>query len=268
MKVGVIGSGIVGRVLGAGFLKHGHQVMLGSRDPKKQEAQQWVRETPGATAGTFEEAARFGEMIVLATLGRAVESAIEQAGTPNFTGKTVIDTTNPLADAPPVNGVLLYTTGPNESLGERIQAKLPRAHVVKAFNSVGNTQMVNPQYTQGMPTMFICGDNKEAKGKASEIIRQFGWEPLTVGALSRPEPLSPCACSGASPGFSPTNGHTPLSFSRSKAVRLRTAASACARSQKPGQSAGRKWKGASQVTPRASCGRNAGGTGGPGDGFR
>jgi len=101
MKAGILGSGIVGRVLGAGFIKHGHSAMIGTRDLEKAELQQWVRETPGAKAGSFEEATRFGEMIVLVTLGRAVESAIDQAGPANFAGKTVIDATNPLADAPP-----------------------------------------------------------------------------------------------------------------------------------------------------------------------
>ena len=162
MKIGVLGSGIVGQVLGAGFLKHGHEAMLGTRDPKKKDVQEWVAKTPGARAGTFEETARFGDLLVLAALGRAVESIIDLAGPANFAGKTLIDATNPLADEPPLNGVLKYTTGPNESLGEWVQAKLPAAHVVKAFNSVGNALMVNPRFPQGVPTMFLCGDNAEA----------------------------------------------------------------------------------------------------------
>jgi predicted dinucleotide-binding enzyme len=201
MKVGILGSGIVGRVLGAGFAKHGHEVMLGTRDAKKPEVQQWVRETRGVSAGTFEQAARFGQMIVLATLGRAVESAIEQAGTANFAGKTVIDATNPLADAPPVNGVLQFTTGPNESLGEKIQAKIPGARVVKAFNSVGNARMINPHFTQGTPTMFLCGNSEEAKAQAAEIIRQFGWEPFDCGSITSARALEPLCMLWCIPGF-------------------------------------------------------------------
>jgi 8-hydroxy-5-deazaflavin:NADPH oxidoreductase len=91
MKVGVLGSGTVGQTLGAGFLKHAHQVMLGTRDPKKPDVQKWVQDTPGATAGTFEETARFGELIVLATLGSVVENVIDLAGPNNFTAKPVID---------------------------------------------------------------------------------------------------------------------------------------------------------------------------------
>src|SRR5437764_70528 len=144
MKVGVIGSGIVGQVLAAGFLKHGHQAMLGTRDPQKPDVQKWVAATAGARAGTFADAAKFGELIVLATAGKVAESALDLAGTANLAGKTIIDACNPIADKPPVEGVLSYFTGPNESLGERVQAKVPQAHVVKAFNSVGNNLMINP----------------------------------------------------------------------------------------------------------------------------
>src|SRR5882724_11458621 len=154
MKVGVLGSGGVGQVLGAGFAKHGRQVMMGTRKTGDKDVQDWVAKTPGASAGTFAEAARFGDLIVLAVLGRVVENVIELAGPENFTGKTLMDTTNPLANSPPVNGVLLYTTGPNESLGEKIQTLLPAAHVVKAFNTVGATRMINPAFDQGVPTMF------------------------------------------------------------------------------------------------------------------
>ncbi|MGA2581434.1 MAG: NAD(P)-binding domain-containing protein [Bryobacteraceae bacterium] len=196
-----MGSGSVGQVLGAGFLKHGHEAMLGTRDPKKKDVEDWVRATPGAKAGTFEEAARFGEVIVLAALGRAVESIVELAGPANFSGKTVIDATNPIADEPPVNGVLKYTTGPNESLGERIQAKLPAAHVVKAFNSVGNALMINPHFSQGVPTMFLCGDSAEAKAQVSGIAEQFGWEPYDCGSIVSARAIEPLCILWCLPGF-------------------------------------------------------------------
>ena len=191
----------MGQVLGAGFLKHGHEAMLGTRDPKKKDVEDWVRATPGAKAGTFEEAARFGEVIVLAALGRAVESIVELAGPANFSGKTVIDATNPIADEPPVNGVLKYTTGPNESLGERIQAKLPAAHVVKAFNSVGNALMINPHFSQGVPTMFLGGDSAEAKAQVSGIAEQFGWEPYDCGGIVSARAIEPLCILWCLPGF-------------------------------------------------------------------
>jgi predicted dinucleotide-binding enzyme len=201
MKIGVLGSGIVGQVLGAGFIKHGHQAMLGTRDPGKPEVEAWVHATPGAKAGTFAEAARFGEMVVLAGLGRAVGSILELAGPANFDGKTVIDATNPIADGPPVNGVLQYTTGPNESLGEWIQAKLPAAHVVKAFNSVGNALMINPHFEQGVHTMFLCGDNAEAKAQVSAIAEQFGWEPYDCGGIVSARAIEPLCILWCLPGF-------------------------------------------------------------------
>jgi 8-hydroxy-5-deazaflavin:NADPH oxidoreductase len=191
----------VGQTLGAGFLRHGHQVMLGTRDPKKPDVQEWVQNTPGTTGGTFEETAKFGELIVLATLGRVVENVIDLAGTKHFTGKPVIDATNPLSDAAPIDGVLQFTTGPNESLAEKIQAKIPGAYVVKAFNSVGASRMINPQYKQDIPTMFICGNNAEAKTKVSEIIEQFGWEPFDCGTIISARAIEPLCMLWCIPGF-------------------------------------------------------------------
>jgi len=201
MKVGVLGSGIVGQVLGAGFLKHGHSVMMGTRDPKNAEVQKWVAQNPGGTAGTFADATRFGDIVVLAVLGRIVDHVIALAGAENFAGKTVIDTTNPITDAPPTDGVLQYFTGPNESLGEKIQALTPHARVVKAFNSVGNARMVNPHYEQGPPTMFLCGNDATAKAKVSEIVRQFGWEPFDCGGIIASRALEPLCMLWCIPGF-------------------------------------------------------------------
>ena len=201
MKVGILGSGIVGRVLGAGFLKYGRGVMLGTRNPDKPEVQQWLRENPGGSAGTFGQAAQFGDLVVVATLGRAAEQAIGLAGVANFAGKTVMDTTNPIADAPPVQGVLAFTTGPNESLGEKIQARIPQAHVVKVFNSVGGGRMVNPRYEQGPPTMFLCGDHPQAKRQVSEIVQQFGWEPFDCGGIIASRALEPLCILWCIPGF-------------------------------------------------------------------
>jgi 8-hydroxy-5-deazaflavin:NADPH oxidoreductase len=184
MKVGVLGSGIVGQVLGGGFAKHGHQVMMGTREPKVEAVRNWIAKTTNASAGTFAEAAQFGDLVVLAVLGRVVEEVIKLAGPASFKGKTVMDTTNPLADAPPLNGVLQFTTGPNESLGERVQALLPGANVVKAFNSVGNTRMVNPQFAQGVPTMFLrragqgagCGNHPPVRMGALRLWRNHCFQ--------------------------------------------------------------------------------------------
>ena len=201
MKVAILGSGIVGQVLGAGFLKHGHQVMMGTRNPQQEEVTQWVAQTPGASAGTFAEAAGFGELVVLAVLGRVVDQVIQLAGPANLKGKPLIDATNPIADAPPIEGVLQFTTGPNESMAEKLQALVPEMHVVKAFNSVGSGQMINPHYEQGIPTMFLCGNNEAAKGVVSEIIRQFGWEPFDCGGIVAARALEPLCMLWCIPGF-------------------------------------------------------------------
>ena len=201
MKIGILGSGTVGQTLGAGFLAHGHSVMLGTRNPQKPQVQKWVESTPGATAGTFDQTAAFGDLIVLATLGRAAEEAIALAGVDHFTGKILLDTTNPIADTPPVGGILSYFTGPNESLGERIQDLLPKAHVIKAFNSVGAPRMVNPSYSQGTPTMFYCGDDTGAKQTVAGIIEQFGWQPLDCGGIIAARAIEPLCILWCSRGF-------------------------------------------------------------------
>jgi len=199
MKIGVLGSGIVGQTLAAGFLKHGHQVMLGTRDPQKPDVQAWLKKTPCAQVGTFAQAAKVGELVALATLGRVAEDVLQLAGPENLAAKTIIDTTNPLADAPPVNGVLTFTTGPNESLAEKLQARVPRSHVVKAFNSVGSGQMVNPHYEQGTPTMFLCGDDAGARKTAySKLFANSDGTLSTVEASPPPVRSNRYACSGAS----------------------------------------------------------------------
>lgn len=201
MKIGILGSGTVGQTLGSGFLRHSHQVMLGTRDPQKPEVQQWLRENPAGTVGTFAQTAEFAEFVVLATLGSAAEQAVALAGPHNFAGKTVMDTTNPIADSAPVGGILAYFTTPNESLAERIQSVLPQAHVVKAFNSVGAARMVNPDFQQGTPTMFFCGDSAAAKDAVRGVIQQFGWEPYDCGGIVAARAIEPLCILWCSRGF-------------------------------------------------------------------
>lgn len=201
MKVGVLGSGTVGKTLATGFLKYGHEVVLGTRDPKEEDVASWAAKTPGIRTGTFADAAKFGELLVICVLARAVEDVIKLAEPQNFRGKVLVDTNNPIANAAPVDGVLQYFTGPNQSLGEKIQKLLPEAKVVKAFNSVGAALMINPHFEQGTPTMFICGDDPNAKNKVSEIIRQFGWEPYDCGSLVAARALEPLCMLWCIPGF-------------------------------------------------------------------
>jgi len=199
MKVGVLGSGEVAKVLAGGFIKHGHNVMIGSRTPSKLA--EWTTAHPKAAAGSFADTAGFAELVVLAVKGTAAEDALKAAGERHLTGKTVIDATNPLAEAPPVNGVLKYFTSLDESLLERLQKAYPGAHLVKAFNSVGSASMVNPQFKGGKPTMFICGNDEAAKTTVRGILDQFGWETADMGKAEAARAIEPLCMLWCIPGF-------------------------------------------------------------------
>src|SRR5688572_20854675 len=180
MKIAVLGSGKVGEVLANGFIRHGHAVMRGSRDPKKLAA--WKEAAgPNAQIGSFADVARWGELAVLAVKGAVAEEVIGLTDG-HLDGKPVLDATNPIADAPPENGVVRFFTGPNDSLMERLQRRAPAVHFVKAFNSIGNAVMVDPKLPGGPPTMFICGDSAEAKTKAKGLLEQLGWHVEDCGA--------------------------------------------------------------------------------------
>ena len=177
-NVGIIGSGIVGQTLALGFLGHGYSVMVGSRMPEKLN--DWkARAGAGIQTGTYEQAAMFGEIIVLATKGKEAENSLQMAKEANLSSKTIIDVTNPIDDSrPPENGVLHYYTTLEESQMERLQKKFPKANFVKAFNSIGNAYMVNPDFGGIKPSMFICGNSGSAKKEVSEILVKF--EPLCI----------------------------------------------------------------------------------------
>jgi predicted dinucleotide-binding enzyme len=174
MKVAILGSGDVAQQLGRGFAKHGHDVMIGSREPNSDRLQKWRKELAGkGSTGSSADAAKFGEIVVLATVGRGTESAIDAAGTKNFDGKMVIDVTNPLdfsKGMPP--GLYVGTT---DSLGEKIQRKIPNAKVVKCFNTVSNSQMIDPKHKGEKPRMMIAGDDANAKKELETMLKELGW---------------------------------------------------------------------------------------------
>lgn len=199
MNIGILGSGSVAQTLGEGFVKHGHHVMLGSRTPDKLAA--WATQHAPAQAGTFAEAAAFGETLVLAVKGIVADEVLELAGAQHLSGKTVIDATNPIADAPPVNGVLRYFTSLDESLMEQLQSRFSDAHFVKAFNSVGNALMVNPELPHGPPGMFICGNNDAAKATVRAILDEFGWTTHDMGKVEAARAIEPLAMLWCIPGF-------------------------------------------------------------------
>lgn len=209
MKVGIIGSGVVGQTLAAGFVKHGHEVEVGTRDAAKLKA--WSAKNPGARVKSFADAAAFGDVVVLAVAGEVAQEALRLAGPKALQGKTVIDACNPIGGGPPVNGVLSFFTPQNDSLMERLQKAYPSAHFVKAFNSVGSGQMVNPEFAGGRPTMFICGNDKDAKTTVARILDQFGWDTEDMGAIEAARPIEALCMLWCIPGIG-KNDWSPHAF--------------------------------------------------------
>lgn len=187
MKIGILGSGDVGKSFARAFSATGNEVKIGSRSPEKLA--EFASKNKGITAGTFKDTASFGDIVVLATHGAATEEAINLAGKSNFKGKVVLDATNPLEF--PAGGPPKLFVGHDDSLGERVQRWLPEARVVKAFNTAGNTLFYKPQFPGGTPDMFICGNDADAKKTVSQICKDFGWGVIDLGGIESSRYLEP-----------------------------------------------------------------------------
>ncbi len=190
MKVGVLGSGNVGQVIATGFADLGHDVKMGTRDPSKLKG--WLERAKGkkASVGTFEDTARFGDVVVVAVEGAVIEQALRLAGPANFAGKTVIDVTNPLDFSAGMPPKLLY--GFNTSAGEKAQAAIPEANVVKTLNIVGSARMISPKLDEGEPDMLLCGNSEAAKKQTERILRDFGWKNITdLGGIEQSRVMEP-----------------------------------------------------------------------------
>lgn len=192
MKVGILGSGEVGRVLGKGFAELGYVVKIGTRNQSHSKVREWLESTgPKTSVGSLAEAAGFGNLLILATAWSGTENVIRLANPANFGKKVVIDVTNPLEladDGPP-----RLALGHKDSGGEQVQRWLPRARVVKAFNIIGNQHMIRPNFPGGPPDMFICGNDPEAKQQVSELISTFGWVVVDIGGIEGSRYLEPLA---------------------------------------------------------------------------
>lgn len=191
MKIGILGCGIVGQTLGAKLVSQGHDVMLGTRDPKDMEKPRgmggmgaplgkWLHEGgKGATVGTFAEAARHGELIIHSTAGEVAIDAVQSAGKENLRGKVVLDTSNDLDLShgfPPATRATDYPSG---SMGVKLQQALPDSHVVKALNTMTAFLMVDPkQLAGGDHTVFISGNDAAAKEKVTQLLRSWGWKDV------------------------------------------------------------------------------------------
>ena len=199
MKVGIIGSGDVGQTLAKAFKSEGYEVMLGTRDTSKEDIVQFNNEAK-IDVGTFDEVAKFGDLLVLCVKGGAAKHALQLAGKENISGKIIMDTTNPIGDKPPVNGVLNSFTDLNNSLMEQLQKDYPDAKFVKCFNSVGNLLMYKPQL-DATPTMFICGNDETAKKKVTDILTAFGWETADMGKVEAARAIEPLCVLWCIDGF-------------------------------------------------------------------
>jgi predicted dinucleotide-binding enzyme len=199
MNIGIIGSGDVGRTLASGFLKHGHGVVIGTREAAKLS--DWAKQNPKGRVGGFADAAKHGDIVILAVKGTVAADALRAAGPENLKGKVVIDAANPIADAPPEKGVLKFFTTHGESLMERLQREFPAVRFVKAFNSVGASRMVDPKYSEGRPTMFICGNDEAAKKGVSAVLGEFGWEAADMGSAEAARAIEPLCMLWCIPGF-------------------------------------------------------------------
>jgi hypothetical protein len=200
-KIAIIGSGQVGRTLASGFLKYNFPTMIGSRSKEKQKE---LKETIGGSinVGNFKDAADFGEIVVLAVKGLAAKEALEGIDQKHLKNKIVIDTTNPIGEASPENGVLSFFTDQNNSLMEQLQDANPDAKFVKAFSCIGSGLMVNPHFPKGeKPGMFICGNNLEAKKEVAKILDLFGFEIEDMGGAEAARAIEPLCMLWCIPGF-------------------------------------------------------------------
>jgi 8-hydroxy-5-deazaflavin:NADPH oxidoreductase len=203
MQIGILGSGGVARALGHGFHERGDSVRIGTRNPDSipHDLADWLSTHPNASAGTFEDAATYGEVVVLAVLGRAATEALALAGAAALGTKVVIDATNPISEEPPVDGVLSFFTSLGWSLMEELQRSYPDARFVKAFNSVGAHLMVRPSLPGGPPTMFVCGNDADAKRQTTAILTDFGWDTMDMGTAVAARAIEPLCMLWCIPGF-------------------------------------------------------------------
>lgn len=197
-KIGIIGSGVVAKTLAKGLLQEGFSVIMGTRDLTKLDE---FKSVNNVEVMSMTEAATNADIIILAVKGAVAIEALDVIGISNLTDKTVIDTCNPIANEAPVDGVLKYFTGPNESLMELLQNKAPKANFVKAFSCVGNAYMVHPNFEGQVPTMFYCGNNIQAKLEVKHLLEKLGWDTLDMGAAAGARAIEPLCMLWCIPGI-------------------------------------------------------------------
>ena len=190
---------MVGQTLAGGFAKHGWGVVIGTGHPEKKI--EWKDAAlRNVKVTTYAGAAEAAELVVVAVKGTVAEGVVRGVAS-QIAGKIVMDASNPIADAPPENGVLRFFATLDKSLMERLQNLAPEAHFVKAFNSVGAAFMVNPDFGGIRPTMFICGDHAPSKKEVTAILEQFGWEAEDMGGAQGARAIEPLCMLWCIPGL-------------------------------------------------------------------
>ncbi len=175
MKIGVLGTGVVGQTLGAKLVALGHDVMMGGRSATNDKVLAFVEKT-GGKAGSFADAAAYGELLIHCTRGDTAIEVLRQAGGDNLAGKILVDISNPLDFSRGFPPSLSISN--TDSLGELIQRELPKTHVVKTLNTVTAAIMVDPAMIHGQHSVFVSGNDKHAKGKVMDLLRSFGWQAI------------------------------------------------------------------------------------------
>lgn len=187
MRIGIIGSGNVGSSLANGLVRHGHDVMLGTRDAEKPSVQEFVESSDGrGRAGTYSDAARFGDIVITAFPGSLVEETVSAIGPENLAGKLIIDAVNPIVR---VDGVTSAAYGIDDSAAEVLQRAVPTARVVKAYNTVWSSRMVDPDPGEGSTTMRIAGNDPDAKAEVTTFLESTGWKVRDLGDLTHSRKL-------------------------------------------------------------------------------
>jgi predicted dinucleotide-binding enzyme len=177
-RIGVLGTGVVGQTVASKLVEVGHQVMMGSREAGNEQAVGWADQSgEGASAGSFADAAEFGEIVVNATAGTGSLEALDAAGEANLAGKVLIDVSNPLTFE---TGRLTLTVCNTDSVGEQIQRAFPEARVVKTLNTMANEVMIHPEQIPGRHCVFVSGDDADAKQHVAGMLESFGWPPQSI----------------------------------------------------------------------------------------
>jgi 8-hydroxy-5-deazaflavin:NADPH oxidoreductase len=184
VKIGVLGTGLVGTTLASKLASLGHEVRMGARSPTNEKAAAWARSAgSGASAGTFADAAAFGELLFNCTNGAGTMAALDAAGDANLRGKVLVDVANPLDFSRGMPPILLISN--TDSLGEQVQRTHPDARVVKALNTMNCNVMVDPAQVPGEHDVFLCGNDASAKAEVTTLLRSFGWQNVVdVGDIS------------------------------------------------------------------------------------